>query len=39
MIGMYYGCLAYQLGKPEVENMGGVFNLVVRKTSFLNLFV
>jgi len=21
VMGMYYGCLAYQLGKPEVENM------------------
>ena len=39
MIGMYYGCLAYQLSTPEVEKMGGVFDLVIRKTSFVNLFV
>jgi hypothetical protein len=39
MIWMYYGCLAYQLEKPEVENMWGVFNLVVRKAIHLNLFV
>ncbi len=38
-LGMYYGCLAYQLGKAEVENMGGMFNLVVRKAVHLNLFV
>lgn len=38
-MGMYYGCLAYQLGKAEVENMWGMFNLVVRKAVHLNLFV
>jgi len=38
-IGMYYGCLAYQLWEPEVQWMWWVFNLVVRKTVSLNLFV
>lgn len=39
MIGMYYGCLAYQLQKPEVEGMWWMFDLVIRKASNLNLFV
>lgn len=39
MIGMYYGCLAYQLEKPEVEWMGWMFNIIVRKAVYLNLFV
>lgn len=39
VVWMYYGCIAYQMKNPETENMWGMFNLVVRKTLFLNLFV
>lgn len=38
-MGMYYGCLAYQLQKPEVKEMGGMFDLIIRKAINLNLFV
>lgn len=39
-IGMFYGCLTYNLWTPEVSAMGGgMFNMVVRKANFLNLFV
>lgn len=39
MVGMYYWCLAYQLEKPEVEGMGWMFNLILRKAVYLNLFI
>jgi hypothetical protein len=39
MIWMYYGCLAYQLWTAEVGDIWWVFNMVIRKVTFVNMFV
>jgi hypothetical protein len=39
LLGMQYGCLAYQATQPEVTWMWGVFNMEVRKVAHINLFV
>lgn len=38
--GTLYGCLAYSLGAPEVNNASGwMFNIVVNKSSPISLFI
>lgn len=39
MSGIVYWCVAYKLEDPEYKGMGGMFDLVVRRTAHINLFV
>ncbi len=39
MSGVVYWCIAYKLEDPEYKGMGWMFDLVVRRTAHINLFV
>lgn len=39
MSGAVYGCIAYKLEVPEYKGVGGMFDLVVRRTAHIDMFV